>query len=244
MWNLSELTLTHPHATTPALRHVNVRIEPGEQVVVLGSSGAGKSTLLRCLAGDLPPAGGQLFCDDTDVYKNLPARSSYQRRVAIIRQTGDLVPRLTARSNVLLAVSPKWRAFDAARVWLNRPTRFDGDVQSLASHHGVAHLLATPVERLSGGERQRVALLQALLRSPRLILADEPTAGLDPQTAVAACDALKRVEDVTLIVATHDLTVASGFARMIALKHGQVVHDGAPLDATELDALYAKETAE
>ncbi len=239
MWELSDVSLTHPNAGTPVLRAVSVNVTNGEQVVVLGASGAGKSTLLRCLAGDLSPTVGMLTHDGVGVYAREHTRKAYQRQVALIRQTGDLVPRLTARSNLLVALASQWRPTDLARVLLRQPTRFEPDIAALATQHGVSHLLGVPVERLSGGERQRVALLQALLRKPRLILADEPTTGLDPTTASAALDALMSVDGVTLIVATHDLRVAGTFARMIALKNGAVVHDGAPLNQTDLRELYA-----
>lgn len=244
MWELSDVRLRHPNAAAPALQHVDLTVMHGEHVVVLGSSGAGKSTLLRCLAGDLAPVAGTLTHADIDVYASPAARAVYQRDVAIIRQTGDLVPRLSARSNILLAVSRKWRRGDFLRVIGGRPTRFDATVNALADEHGVTHLLRTPVERLSGGERQRIALLQALMREPLLILADEPTNGLDPTTAQAALEALTQVRQVTLVVATHDLNVATAFPRMVALKHGRVVHDGPPLAVDALTALYATERTE
>ena len=241
MWELSHVHLTHRNAPQAVLSDVTVRIGNGEQVVVLGASGAGKSTLLRCFAGDLAPASGTFQCDSVDVYRTDVARQAYQQHVAMIRQTGDLVPRLTARSNLLLAVANRWKPGDFFRVVTGRPTAFDDQVNALAHHHGVVHLLKTPVERLSGGERQRIALLQALLRGPQLILADEPTNGLDPATQSAALEALMAVEGVTLMVATHDLGIATMFARMIALKQGEVVHDGAPLDPQALRELYTAE---
>lgn len=244
MWELCDVWLTHPLATSDTLRNVKLRIDNGEQVVVLGSSGAGKSTLLRCLAGDLAPTRGTFCRGGTDVYASDASRKAYLNDVAMIRQTGDLVPRLTARSNVLVAVSSRWRISDLVRIVLRQPTRFDTEVMALSQTHGVSHLMASPVERLSGGERQRVALLQALLRQPQLILADEPTNGLDPATATAALDALRAVTDVTLVVATHDLAVAATFPRMIALKNGLVVHDGAPLTPRELADLYAADLLE
>ncbi|MEX2533041.1 MAG: ATP-binding cassette domain-containing protein [Nitriliruptoraceae bacterium] len=244
MWELRGVWLTHPLATSYTLQNVKLRIDNGEQVVVLGSSGAGKSTLLRCLAGDLAPTHGTLSRNSIDVYASDTARKGYLNNVAMIRQTGDLVPRLTARSNLLVAVASQWRLTDLAQIVLRRSTRFDADVLALAKTHGVSHLMASPVERLSGGERQRIALLQALLRQPQLILADEPTTGLDPATATAALEALRAVTDVTLVVATHDLTVAATFPRMVAIKNGLVVHDGAPLTSHDLAELYAADLLE
>jgi ABC-type phosphate/phosphonate transport system ATPase subunit len=241
MWELTNVRLGHTKVAPPVLTDVSVQIAHSEKLVVLGASGAGKSTLLRCFAGDLAPIDGTFCCDSADVYRSETARQSYQLAVAMIRQTGDLVPRLTARSNILLAVANRWTAGDFVRVMAGRPTVFDPQVSMLAEQHGVSHLLKTPVERLSGGERQRVALLQALLREPQLILADEPTNGLDPATATAALDALMSVTGVTLVVATHDLRIATTFPRMIALNQGQVVHDGAPLDADALRELYTAE---
>jgi len=242
MWQLSDVCLTHPKAPHDVLSSVSLNIDDGEQLVILGASGAGKSTLLRCFAGDLAPRSGTFLRDGHDVYGGNVR--SYQRDVAIIRQTGDLVPRLSARVNILVAVANQWHLGDLARILMRQPVRFDAAVTALAVEHGVKHLLDIKVEQLSGGERQRVALLQALLRQPQLILADEPTTGLDPATATAALQALRSIAGVTLVVATHDLRVATTFERMIALKHGRVVHDGAPLASDALRDLYATDVLE
>ena len=219
-----------------ALVDVDLAVAPGEAVVVLGRSGAGKTTLLHALLGAGPRTAGSVRVGGHDPYD--PAqRRTVRRSTGLVLQGGDLVPGLRART---AAVSGSSHLLAAAGWWAvargRTPVALAERLAELAGEQGVAHLLDRPVAELSGGERQRVALVRALLGRPALLLADEPTAGLDPTSAAAAVDALQAA-GTTLVVTTHDPAVAARFARVVGLREGRVVHDGAlPAD---LRALYA-----
>lgn len=222
-----------------ALVDVDLRVGAGEQLVVLGSSGAGKTTLLHTLLGAVPRSAGTVEVGGLDPY-DPRHRSAVRRGTGIVLQGGDLVPRLRGRSAAVSGCShllgaAGWWALLRGRV----PTALRGRLTALAREQGVEHLLDRAVGELSGGERQRVALVRALLGSPELVLADEPTAGLDPASAVAAVDALRDVR-ATLVVTTHDPAVATRFDRVVALRDGRVLHDGPRLTSAQAGDLYAR----
>jgi len=240
------LTVVHPGArpalsevSLTALHEVSLVAEPGEQLVVLGRSGAGKTTLLHALLGAGPREAGTVRVGGLDPYD--PAqRLRVRRSTGLVLQGGDLVPRVRART---AALSGSSHLFGAAGWWaLARgrvPAPLAPRLAQLAGEQGVEQLLDRPVAALSGGERQRVALVRALLGGPGLLLADEPTAGLDPASADAAVSALL-AQRATLVVTTHDPLVAARFPRVVALRDGQVVHDGGALSAVQAEQLYAR----
>ncbi|WP_162906977.1 ATP-binding cassette domain-containing protein [Allorhizocola rhizosphaerae] len=227
----SDLTVDFAHRRLRAVDGLSLRIAAGEHVALLGPSGAGKSTLLRALLGAVC-ATGSVRVGGMDPY-SAAQRRAVRRATGVIRQGGDLVPGLTARTNAFMGSSPEWTVRDWLTVLCGRvPSRYAVRLGTLAERHGVAESLSAPVRELSGGQRQRVALIRALLPGPRLILADEPTSGLDPVNAAAAVDALCALPgSVTVIVATHDLAVAGRFPRILALRDGRLAHDGATIGA-------------
>lgn len=222
-----------------ALTDVHLELSPGRRLVVLGSSGAGKTTLLHALLGAVSPATGTVRVGDLDPFRP-EDRTSVRRQTGIVLQSGDLVPRMRVRT---AAVSGCSHLLDAAGWWAllrgRTPRPLEGRLAALAQEQGVEHLLDRQVHSLSGGERRRVALVRALLGEPLLLLADEPTAGLDPAGAMAAVDALL-AQRTTLVVTTHDPAVAARFERVLALRAGRVVHDGAAPSAADMTALYAR----
>lgn len=236
--DVHDLRVDLPGHGARALDGVTLRIRAGEQVALLGPSGAGKTTLVRALLGAVRPTSGAVSVGGTDPAGSRADLRAVRRRVGLVRQGGDLVPSLSARANALAGVSHElgpaaWLTLARGRV----PASHAARLAALADEHGLAPLLDVPAGRLSGGQRQRVALLRALLGRPGLLLADEPTAGLDPGTAARALAAL-RAAPVTLLVATHDLAVARAFGRVLALRAGRVVHDGAGFDADDAEDLY------
>jgi len=232
------LTVAFPGRTVPAVHRVTLRIGRGDRVALIGPSGAGKSTLLRAVLGAVP-VSGTVRVDGLDPYGGGRERRAIRRRTGFLRQGGDLVPGLAGRLNAVLGTAGGWTARDWLRVARGRvPPRYEHRLAVLAARHGVADLLESRVEQLSGGQRQRVALVRALLPGPALLLADEPTAGLDPATARAAVDELLAQPDATIVLATHDLAVAARFERVIALRDGRVAGDGPPPDRVWLDRLY------
>ena len=237
--DVRDLVVAHP-GRPPALDGVSLALAPGEQVALLGPSGAGKSTLLRALLGAAPLSNGRVRVRGLDPYDDRD-RQAVLRGTGTVLQGGGLVPGLSARTNVVSGAS---HLLDRGGWWAVLRGRTPGGlaarVHALAAAQGVEPLLDQPVSRLSGGQRQRVALVRALLSAPGLLLADEPTTGLDPSSATDAVGAL-REQRVTLLVATHDPAVAAAFDRVVGLRAGRVVHDGPPLAPRQAAALYARE---
>ncbi|MGL4176208.1 MAG: ABC transporter ATP-binding protein [Dermatophilaceae bacterium] len=212
--------LTHAFGSTRALRGVDLEVDAGEIVAVTGPSGSGKSTLLLCLAGLLVPDSGTVEVAGTDVHRLGPAARTAMRRelVSVVLQYGSLIPELTAAENVmipqLLGGRRRADAAPLAHQWLERLD--------------VGNVAAVRAEALSGGQRQLVAVARALVTSPRLVLADEPTGALDSAAADLVMRQLVgagREAGTAVVVVTHDARVAAHADRDIHLWDGQV--DGA-----------------
>lgn len=228
----------------PVLRDVTLSFQEGDQIAVLGPSGAGKTTLLRLIVGAVAPQRGEVHVDGVRPLESRAGLMRLRRSVGCVRQRDDLVREFTARSNILASVAHEWRLRDWTAVLLGKvPPRYDRRLTELARRHDIEDVLPVPVERLSGGQRQRVALARALFGRPRLLLADECTAGLDPVRARWAIDDL-RAADATLVATTHDLAVAKLFPRVIALRDGAVVLDGRRGERIDLQQIYGSDQPE
>jgi phosphonate transport system ATP-binding protein len=210
-------------------------VRPGEFVVILGPSGAGKTTLLRSLNRLVEPAAGTVRIAGQAVTGAPPAALRVVRRqVGMIFQQFNLVRRLSALDNVLTGrlgyVAP------VASVAGRFPERDRILARDCLAQVGLAHLAGRRADTLSGGEQQRVAIARALAQSPAVILADEPTASLDPALTDSIMDALRRINverGLTLIVSQHQLATALAYAtRIVGLREGRVVFDGAPAAVT------------
>ncbi|MBC7679152.1 MAG: ABC transporter ATP-binding protein [Pseudorhodobacter sp.] len=209
--------LVKSFGATPALRGVDLTVEAGEVVAVLGASGSGKSTLLHCLAGLTRPDAGEVHLDGTRLDTATDRERTRLRRTAIgvVFQYGQLVPELTAQENValplLLGRRGKQEALAAAKTWLDRL--------------GVGEQRDQRPGQLSGGQQQRVALARALVTEPRLVVADEPTGALDSIAAEQVMELLSgvaRASGTTVVLVTHDLRVASYADREVVLRDGVV----------------------
>lgn len=227
-----------------AVHGLSLRIEPGEQVAVIGASGAGKTTLLMALACALPPLQGSLRLFGTDPWA-LPARARHRLRARLFLapQAPPLPPRQRVVTAVLAGRLPTLGLWASLRtLWHPRDARPAHD--ALASLD-VADKLWQRVDRLSGGERQRVGLARALVSEAELWLIDEPLSALDPTRAQRVISTLveaARREGRTLVCSLHQVAVArEQFPRIVALRHGQCVYDGPArgLSDEALRALYA-----
>lgn len=171
------------------------------------------------------------------------ARREVRLGTGFLGQGDDLITGMSARFNALLGTVPRWRPSDWCRVlFAGFPRGWIDRLADLAEQHGVTECLPTQVSRLSGGQRQRIALIRALLPGPRLLLADEPTTGLDPVTSAEAVRALHGA-GATVVAATHDSAVAATFSRVVALRAGRLVYDGPPLDPAGVAHLYRQGAA-
>ena len=220
----------------------SLHISRGEKVAILGRNGAGKSTLLRCLNGFVKPTTGHIVVNSHTVF---PLRRERDLRlvraqVGQVLQGLHLVARLSAMENVLvggLARMPRLRSW--ARIFTNEETQ---RAQAALKAVGMAHLAEKRADKLSGGERQKVAIARMLMQEPELVLADEPTAALDPTAADEVCELLvKATENSTLITVVHNVSLVPLLSqRVIGLKAGEVVLDCVSNELTQaqLDHLY------
>jgi phosphonate transport system ATP-binding protein len=214
-----------------ALDDVSLDVAPGEFVALIGPSGAGKSSLLRCLNGLVVPTAGEVTVGGEAVTGASEERLRRIRaRVGFVFQQFNLLRRLTVLENVLvgrLAHVPRWRSLIA---WF--PVADMVQARGVLERVGLAGLADRRADTLSGGQQQRVAIARALVQEPRLLLADEPMASLDPALAHTVMELLRRINEedgITVITSLHVLELAQAYARrIIALRDGHVVHDGSP----------------
>jgi ABC-type phosphate/phosphonate transport system ATPase subunit len=222
-----------------ALAEVDLKIDEGEQVALLGPSGSGKTTLLRTLVGAVRPCGGQIRVGGLNPFGSSGELCRLRRATGIVRQRDDLVLGLSGRMNAVMGTVPTWGLADWFAVLRGEvPARYADRLHRLCRRHGIEACLPARVEQLSGGQRQRVALVRALLPRPKLLLADEPTNGLDPPAAATAVEALRTGDAATLVLATHDLRIAERFPRVVALRHGRVVFDGPGLGSGDAERIF------
>ena len=205
-----------------ALDHVDLIIDDGELVAVVGPSGSGKSTLLHVVGGLDTPTNGQVVVDGKDLSQAGDRALAHFRnqRIGFVFQTFNLQPTYTALENVALPlvfgrVLPKERTAKAQRA-----------LEAV----GLSDRLRHRPGQLSGGERQRVAIARALVTGPAYILADEPTGNLDTTTSreiVTLLDQLHDEQAITIVLATHDLEMAALADRQINLRDGSIVEEAA-----------------
>nr|WP_295468765.1 phosphonate ABC transporter ATP-binding protein [Mesorhizobium sp.] len=225
--------LTRRFGKNTAVDNVTIEIEEGQMVGVIGRSGAGKSTLLRMINRLVDPSVGSIHFDGRDVsrLRGAPLRN-WQRDCAMIFQQFNLVPRLDVLTNVLLG------RLNHRPTVLNLLSIFSRDERILAINAlerlGIAQTALQAAGTLSGGQQQRVAIARALMQQPKVILADEPIASLDPMNAKIVMDALRdinRREGLTVVTNLHTLDTARSYCdRIIGMSGGKVVFDGGPED--------------
>ncbi len=223
------------------LHGIDLDVQAGEFVVMLGLSGAGKSTLLRCMNGLVRPDAGVLRVGDIDLMQQ-HSRRVLARQVAMVFQHHNLVPRLSVLKNVLtgrLGATGTW----SSMLQLFRRSDLDLALECL-DRVGLSHKAHERTEALSGGQMQRVGIARALAQQPRVILADEPVASLDPKTARTVLQYLRdatRGLGISVVCNLHQVDYAREFGdRIVGLAQGRVRYDGPAdgLDETSLDAIY------
>jgi putative ABC transport system ATP-binding protein len=197
-----------------ALRGLDLRIEQGELVAILGPSGSGKTTLLHLAAGLDQPSAGEVRVSGRSLTRLDDSELADYRakELALVFQTGNLWPMLSARENVLLSLRLAGRADRAA-------------ADEALAHFGLAKRANHRAGALSGGEQQRVAIAAAAARTPPLVLADEPTAELDEQNERVVLEELQRLREdfsATVVVVTHSPAVARAADRVVEIRDGKV----------------------
>jgi phosphonate transport system ATP-binding protein len=227
--------LTRRFGEATAVDRVSVAVADGEMVAVLGRSGAGKSTLLNMINRLIDPSEGEILYHGRDIARLRGAELlAWRRQSAMIFQRFNLVGRLSVLTNVLTG-----RLNHAPRLpkLLGVFTDHERDIaiDALAGLDMDGHALKR-ADQLSGGQQQRVAIARALVQEPRLILADEPVASLDPVNSQAVMEALRRINrerGITVLCNLHSVPLARSWCdRAIALSAGRVVYDG-PVDGLD-----------
>jgi phosphonate transport system ATP-binding protein len=234
MIEIAGLSVMRPPVTV-ALQDVDLTVRTGEFVVILGRSGAGKTTLLRAINRLVEPVAGTVRVAGQNVTAARPAElREIRRRIGMVFQQFNLVRRISVLDNVLtgrLGYVAELRSLTG---------RFDGADHAVALESldavELGHLARRRADTLSGGEQQRVAIARALAQRPAVILADEPTASLDPQLTNTIMDILKRINverGLTLVVSQHQLETALAYAtRVVGFRVGRVCFDGPPSAVT------------
>ena len=215
---MSNVSKIYPGGSV-ALEDVNVHIEPGEFVFVVGPSGAGKSTFFKMLFREIQPTTGSIVVNGTDILglsdKEIPY---YRRQLGIIFQDYRLLPDRTVYENVAFAM----QVIETPHRKIKRRVM---NVLDLVGLRGRAN--AYPNE-LSGGEQQRIAIARAIVNDPILVIADEPTGNLDPETSWEIMEIFKEINatGTTIVMATHDKEIVDSMAkRVIAIENGHIVRD-------------------
>jgi phosphonate transport system ATP-binding protein len=228
-----------------ALDEVNLEVPPGQTLAILGLSGSGKSTLLRTLNGLVRPTSGSAFVLGVDVAgSGAPELRVLRRQVGFIFQQFGLVGRVSVLENVLSGALGRLR-FPRPGV-LAYPKALRHEALAELDRVGLADRAFQRSDTLSGGQQQRVAIARTLMQRPKLLLADEPVASLDPESSAAVMAVLLRVcreEHLTVIASLHQVELARGWAdRIVGLRDGRIVLDASPdsLDADGVREIYRR----
>ena len=219
-----------------ALKNINLTIEQGEFVAIIGLSGAGKSTLIRTINRMHDITDGTLTVDGVNAMELKGARlRQFRRKIGMIFQSFNLVTRTTVIKNVLTSRVPElpfWRALLGAY-----PKKDKLEALEALDKVGILDKAFVRADQLSGGQQQRVALARTLAQNPKIILADEPVASLDPVTAKQVMDDFRRINremNISVLINIHHVDLALQYAdRVIGIKAGEVVYDGPASEVNE-----------
>lgn len=229
-----------------ALDDVSLTVGEGEFLVVLGLSGSGKSTLLRCINRLIDPTDGRVFVFGTEITAlSGSALRTSRREIGMIFQQFNLVKRHSVLDNVLSGALGRGHLLRS--LFLSFAPEEVAFARACLERVGLGSRAGERADRLSGGQQQRVAISRALMQRPRIILADEPVASLDPalrHSVMRHIEALNRDEGMTVICSLHDIDLVRRYAtRIVALKEGRLVWEGLPdqLDAATFHAIYGED---
>ncbi|MBN2387505.1 MAG: phosphonate ABC transporter ATP-binding protein [Anaerolineales bacterium] len=247
MLRIENLTKVYPNGTQ-ALKNVSFEVQEGEFLVVIGLSGSGKSTLLRCINRLIEPTEGRILWDDIDITAAKPRQlRAIRRQIGMVFQQFNLVKRSKVITNVLsgrLGYTNPWLSLFG--LW---PSGEKQRAHRALERVGISEKADSRADALSGGQQQRVGIARALMQEPRLILADEPVASLDPVLAHSILGYLEMLnqDGATVICSLHFLDLVHRYAtRVVGLKDGLKVFEGLPkeIDRQRFKEIYGEEAQE
>jgi len=228
MLEIKHLTKVYDDGTV-AVRDVSFNVQDGEFLVIIGLSGAGKSTLLRCINRLIEPTEGQIIWDGVDITTADPAQlRQIRRKIGMIFQHFNLVKRSSVLTNVLAG------RLGYVNPWSSSLHRFPAADMELArqalERMGISDQAHKRADELSGGQQQRVGIARALVQEPRMVLADEPVASLDPVLAhsiLGDLERLNREEGIAVLCSLHYLDLVQRYAtRVVGMRDGRIVYRG------------------
>lgn len=218
MIEMQDVWKTYPNGTH-ALRGVSVQIDRNEFVYIVGPSGAGKSTFMKLIYREEVPTKGQISVNGFNIGRLKPRKIPYVRRnIGVIFQDFRLLPKLTAYENVAFALE----VIEAPKKVIKKR------VMEVLDLVGLKNKANRDPSQLSGGEQQRVAIARAIVNNPSVIIADEPTGNLDPETSWGIMQLLDEINfrGTTIVMATHNKDIVNSMRkRVIAIEHGHIVRD-------------------
>lgn len=221
MIRFDKVTKTYPSQKRPALDSIDLEIEKGEFVFLVGSSGSGKSTFLRLVLRETRPTQGRVYVAGKEINKLSSWKvPKLRRQVGTVFQDFRLLPNKTVSENVAFAL----QVIGKSKADINRVVP---ETLEMVGLEGKGHRMP---DELSGGEQQRVAIARAFVNRPMILIADEPTGNLDPTTSVGIMKLLDRINrtDTTVLMATHDQSIVDQMRkRVIELEDGLIVRDEA-----------------
>lgn len=235
MIEFKDISLTYPNGTT-ALKKIDLSIEQGEFVVIIGLSGAGKSSLIRCINRLVQPTSGKLFVDGEEIahLSNKKLRA-LRTNVGMVFQDFNLIDRLSVLRNVMMGRLGKTKTLSSILgIFTQEELKQAMENLERVDLREKAYVRA---DQLSGGQKQRVSIARALTQEPRIILADEPIASLDPPNSHKVMKDLRRIakeDNLTTIVNLHYMDMALEYAdRIIGMRDGEIVYDGPATEVTK-----------
>lgn len=245
MLRVENLTKVYPNGTQ-ALKNVSFEVKDGEFLAVIGLSGSGKSTLLRCINRLIDPTSGKIFWDDQDITAaSAKDMRKIRRQIGMVFQQFNLVKRSSVLTNVMTG---RLGYVDTIPSILNIFSAQDRErAKSSLEQVGLEDKTNVRADSLSGGQQQRVGIARALMQEPKLILADEPVASLDPVLAhsiLKYLEQLNKERGITVLCSLHFLDLVHRYATTaIALKDGEVVFQGLPkqIDDAQFKTIYGQE---
>lgn len=204
------------------LKGINLKVNDGEVVVLVGASGSGKSTFLRCLNLLATPTSGSVLIDGVDITDPSVDLNQIRRKVGMVFQSFNLFENMTVIENIKLAPKKLLHVSDAAA---------EKEARQLLKRVGLLDKADMMPKYLSGGQKQRIAIARALAMHPEAVLFDEPTSALDPEMIGEVLDVIRDLakDDLTMVIVTHEMSFAREVGtRMIFLDRGKIIEDGTP----------------